>query len=905
MQTDMDNRVTNPNRSSREEQPVAGPSNTSQRQGFCGCCQILYNSVEQHILSTRHREALRRTRAHVSCGSLMERFLQDVLQHHPHRYTDTQPTHADLPCLSTLPVPREELSEIYCGSDDGGVSVGTREEMPSSDDESCQTAQPEATVISWSRSQQQAPSPAVRMGRGAATSAQTAFDTGKVRVEHPPPEQNFPTLGFLHRTSGKSTPCKPHTTQLPHTTKADHCQIQPSAHPSSSKTPHQRHESPQLQHRKAHRKTNRHRESSDSNPGSPASPDTTYMTSEALSEPLQPRAWTTATSPWKEPHRKQMTSEQSDQIQEVIEDVIVRHCYGHSPIPKRQDDPKRQEDEGSFHISLQSIGESKDSEEWDTTMQVALEKITTEDKYLACLTDVHVNLEDQEYENQLTAALNTVPEIMEAKAVKAKENTVEDIIPDLPHIPQSFIGKTWAQVMFEDDLKVEGMVREFRQGRFLCYFDSESLAKFGKHCRKGKKCKNQEKVDDVECKDVLPLMEHNEEDPNHSLVFRKTRQRIYRMASRCQVVKVSHGTQTAPLSCPVVRRRTVPDTGAMQSSSEPQRDPNLEQTPDMKTRLCALKLPASYCRIMTPVQPRTVVYVLSSPDAGQGTFKPTPIKRIGRKRKSGDEEYALKYKYKKTPLKYYDPLTNRILKTPPKGMPSTPTTKCLSHVRQLFRSLSPDINKEHHGSTQRRSPRSSRKGGSEGSMADLCASTSGSCLDNGGPSEPSSSMSSSRKALFSHSSISSSSRFLLGQLMPTVSHTDSSSRASAPPLADSNLRVAGCDREQDRGEAHIDQLPVSRRLRRQGVVEKPLTPPKKPSSPGYRSKRKSARTSSRAKPNSLLQQRLSSRGAAGSRVSTRNRTPTRASPRSAKLAVKHLEGPRTKAGLELIKSAGE
>ncbi|KTG01367.1 hypothetical protein cypCar_00036371, partial [Cyprinus carpio] len=76
-------------RTSRGEEPVAGPS-CSQRQGYCSCCQVLYNSVEQHILSAQHREVVRAARANVSSGSLLERFLQDVLQHHPHRYSDTR-----------------------------------------------------------------------------------------------------------------------------------------------------------------------------------------------------------------------------------------------------------------------------------------------------------------------------------------------------------------------------------------------------------------------------------------------------------------------------------------------------------------------------------------------------------------------------------------------------------------------------------------------------------------------------------------------------------------------------------------------------------------------------------------------------------------------------------------------
>ncbi|XP_072539801.1 DBF4-type zinc finger-containing protein 2 isoform X2 [Salminus brasiliensis] len=878
------------NRTSRGEQPVAGPSNTSQRQGFCSCCQVLYNSVEQHILSTRHREVVRATRANVSSGSLMERFLQDVLQHHPHRYNDTRPTHADLPCLSTLPVPREVLSEVYCGSEDDGASVGTREEMPSSDEESCQMLQAEATATSRGRSQHPPEtSLCVPLGSGAGTSAQTGLGTKRTRMEPPASEKYSPTQGFLHRTSGKSAMDKPHaSSQLAQTVNPECSQAQPSRQPCSSETPPPHPSAPQFLHRKAHRKTNKHKEGSDTSPGSRASLATKCITSKGqpgLSRPTvkEPALWTAVPPPWRGLHRERTFSEQSDHIREVIEEVIERYCYGRCPKPNRQ------EDESSFNLSLHSKSESKDSEDWDNTLQVALQKSATEDKHLACLMEVHINLEDQGYKTQLDTALNTVLESEQTGPEEAKENKAEEIFPDLPHIPQSFVGKTWAQVMFEDDVKIDCMVKEFRQGHFRCYFDSESLAKFGKHCKKGKKNKNQEKkTDDAECKDVMPLVEHHEEDPEYTPVFRKTRRRIYRMASRCQVVKVSHGTQTVSPSCPVIRRKPLPETGTFSNDPVPQKDPSPERTPDMKTRLCALKLPASYGRIMSPLQPKTVVYVLSSPDGGQGTLKPTPVKKMGRKRKSSDAECALKYKYKKTPLKYYDPLTNRILKTPPKGMSSTRSTKSLSHVRQLFRSLSPDINKERHGSAHGRSPRGSRKGRGGSSMADLCASTSGSCLDSGGPSEPGSSMSSSRRALFSRSSISSGSRFLLGHLMPCASHTDSSSRTQAPSHADGSFKVAAADLEEDHAQAQVDHPPVRRRSQRQGVKEKPLTPAKKPSSPPYRTKRKSVKAGPRAKSRSTLQRKVSTRVAAGGRVSPRIKNSTRASLRStasSKLAV--------------------
>ncbi|XP_062852909.1 DBF4-type zinc finger-containing protein 2 [Trichomycterus rosablanca] len=858
-------------RPSSVEQPVAGPSNTSQRQGFCSYCQVLYNSVEQHIASSGHKEVVQRAaRANVSPGGLMERFLRDVLQHHPHCYNDTRPTHADLPFLSTLPIPKEELSELHCGSEHDGLSVGTREDMPSSDDESCQIVQAEATSYRSTHQQQAGTSAAGPMDFVSETHSRTSIKSGKVKNEPPVPEKYSPTQGFFHRTSGDSAVDKQHTSQQLTQTP----QTQPCEQPGSSHTLLvTQHGSSHVQHRKAHRKTNRHRKNSNSSLGSPASPATKCITSKAphgQSQPAlaEPVVEFSVLPSRKDSQREWMYSNESDQICKVIEEVIERHCYGRSP---KSNQP---EEESVFHFSLRSRSESKDSEEWDNALQITEKKPTTEEKHLAGLRQIHINLEDEGYKSQLDTALNTVLEGEQAEPKEVKESKVEEIIPDLPHIPPSFVGKTWTQVMFEDDLKIEQMVKEFRQGQFRCYFDSESLAKFGKRCRKGKRTKKREKiVDDIEFKDVLPLAEHYEEDEKRLPVFRKTRHKIYRMASRCQVVKVSHGTQTAPLSYPVVRRQTLTEARSLHTKPHFQKDRSPERTPDMTTRLCALKLPASYCKIMSPVQPKTVVYVLSSPDAGQGTLKPALIKRIGRKRKSNDEECTPKYKYKKTPLKYYDPLTNRILKTPPRSTPSTPMTKSLSHVRQLFRSLSPDINKEFPGSVQGRSPRGSKKDSSV--MADLCPSTSGSCLNSSGPSEPGSSQSSSRRALFSHSSISTSSYFF-GHIRSSASH--SSSKAKASSYAGSSLKVEGTMQAEDHAQAHKDQPPVRRRKQSPRVTEKTLTPAKKPSAPPYRTKRKSAKA--RAKSGNILQQRLSTRIAAGCRVSPRNKTPTRASARS-------------------------
>ncbi|XP_056315636.1 DBF4-type zinc finger-containing protein 2 isoform X1 [Danio aesculapii] len=838
----------------RREEPVAG-SSSYQRQGYCSCCQVLYNSVEQHILSAQHREVVRVSRANVSSGSLLERFLQDVLQHHPHHYSDTRPTHADLPLLTTPLVPKEVLSEVYCGSDDDGVSVGTREEMPTSDEESCQMLQV-ATAA-----------PAVTIDLTANTDLQTASQKGKMVPEQPPPEKYSPSQGFLHRTSGSSANDKLHKSQFTLPVQRESSHTHPSGHPPSEGAPVSK--TGAVEHRKAHKKTNRDNEGSDTIKASCAPPAAKCITSKDQPETFRSvtensTKWISALPPWKGPHREQTFSNLSDQIRDVIEEVIEKYCYGLKV--------DQQEEDGSFLLSPQSVSDSKGSEEWDNAIQVALGKTKGKENNLAQLLEVHIDLEDQTYQTQLDTALNTLgtPE-------EPKQNAEDNVIPDLPHIPQSFVGKTWTQVMFEDDIKIDSIVKEFQQGQFRCYFDSESLAMFGKHCKKRRKNKKQDKKEQTETvelnpTDILPLIEHNEEDPKHSAVLvRKTRQKYYRQASRCQVVKISHGTQTIPLSCPIVRSKPTQETFPSAYNDEPHQCPSPERTPDMKTRLCALKLPTSYCKIMSPLQPKTVVYVLSSPDGGQGMSKPTPIKKAGRKRKSCDSDGGLKYKYKKTPLKFYDPLTNRILKSPPKGMSSPPNSKSLSHVRQLFRSLSPDINKERQG----QSPGGSRKGRGKRSMVDLCTTTSDSILESGGPSEPGSSLTSSRRAIFTRSSISSRSCLLLGHLTPSA-HVDDSSKAHSHSCAGSSYKVGGLEQEERIQQTPVDQTPIRRSLRRAGL----LTPAKRPSVPPYRTKRKSAKQQRKVKSQGSLQRSVSSHISAECRTSPRNKSPGRASLRS-------------------------
>lgn len=177
------------------------------------------------------------------------------------------------------------------------------------------------------------------------------------------------------------------------------------------------------------------------------------------------------------------------------------------------------------------------------------------------------------------------------------------------------------------------------------------------------------------------------------------------------MVKVSHSTQTVRLVVPAVRQAASVATPFFVPAAN---QDAAERTPDVAT--CRF-LPQSHSNIITPVQPRTsLVYLLCSPsDPAPTSTLGSASKRCRKKRRPLDLQ-GLKVKYKQVPVRFYDPSSNRILKNPPKGYlcdrgstHSCPPPPC---VRQLFRSLSPDLNTDRavgegvSGSPAAKSPRS-------------------------------------------------------------------------------------------------------------------------------------------------------------------------------------------------------
>ncbi|XP_076006211.1 DBF4-type zinc finger-containing protein 2 isoform X2 [Genypterus blacodes] len=623
-----------------ESQP--GPSSCQpSRRGYCGYCRVLYGNLEQHLSSLRHMDSVRASSRSCSSTStkcsLLERFLQDVLQHHPHHYSDPRPPPADLtlpPADLTLPsaplLPRAELDEL------NRCLLERRWDTPTSEDSSCELA---------------------NQKKDGGVCSRVEKDEGQKSVSDPITEQD----------KGETA-------------------LTPEAHT---------HSAPSV-HRKAHRKTNR-RKNKDSSPSSPPHSGPGPRPHTHL------RPWLSWQKERREVQKEEaFSSDHSDPVNETIEEVIHKCCHGFSSTPGQQ------EDTDSLHLVLDSL--KSQSEDWDSPVQAVLQLDThpshtpvqtsrSEGRGHSCLMDMQVDIEDQFYSYQLDSVLHSERRAVGGAWQEQGYRTlpIEKILPVPAHIPESFMGKTWPQIEQEDEKKVERLVRQFNRAKFLCYFDSESLARFGR--RSQEKTRRRHESDTG----ILPLLVHDEDDPLYISKYR--RGRSFRMASRCQVVKVSHSTQTVQLVVPAVRQPALEALPLnIHPASRNSAEIPSERTPEAPTPGNLWRLPPSYSHIITPLQPRTsLVYLLCSPSSPvpkHSSLTGSASKRCRRKKRPMDHVVrGLKVKYKRLPFKFYDPNRNRILQNAPKGSrwhcSSAPTNKPTpACVRQLFRSLSPDLNTE-------------------------------------------------------------------------------------------------------------------------------------------------------------------------------------------------------------------
>lgn len=102
------------------------------------------------------------------------------------------------------------------------------------------------------------------------------------------------------------------------------------------------------------------------------------------------------------------------------------------------------------------------------------------DQHVSHLMEVQVDFEDQTYAQQLERALQRQQRAADGARLEKGfwSLPIEEILPAPEYIPESFKGKTWAQIEQEDEEKVEKLVKQFRKEKFVCYFDSESLARY-------------------------------------------------------------------------------------------------------------------------------------------------------------------------------------------------------------------------------------------------------------------------------------------------------------------------------------------------------------------------------------------------------------------------------------------
>lgn len=178
-------------------------------------------------------------------------------------------------------------------------------------------------------------------------------------------------------------------------------------------------------------------------------------------------------------------------------------------------------------------------------------------------------------------------------------------------------------------------------------------------------------------------------------VVRRKGKQSFRVASRCQVVKLSQTTQTVHLLHPEVRsanQEPTPFSANQEPGTAVTQRPTGEEVWDC--------LPSRYSPIMTPLQPQTSLLYLLAPASSQAPWRhpltmpsgfahllaPSSASKRCRKKRRSLDLHGSKVKYKQFPVRFYDPNRHRVLNFP---FSSGPAPSCR---RQLFRSLSPDPN---------------------------------------------------------------------------------------------------------------------------------------------------------------------------------------------------------------------
>lgn len=695
------------------------------RQGYCSCCQVHYINLVKHLASDNHRQLSTCNRNRLGTSMLMERFLQDVHLYHPQNYHDIRPTHDDIPETNILSSTKEDQPSNPTSEPSSSMVRSQSLDINNLSGDCSKYNYKKMTFTQFhdrnheqGHSSNSVPHQSILTLNYTLAGCQESEGKAVNIVTYSSPFKTLPLNSPSEQSMKNNSFETPHSVLCVESSKNNktNCRKE-KRHPVLNVTTCS---TTGLQKKQFHSQGSFYNVTSGTLCGVKNTFKSQEGTDNILRDCLVDKKQKDATDEcdgFKALRDKEINLLRGNKttVDDIIDEVIWKYCHESSSKMLQEEDK-----ESVLSLNVQSIvgytEASSLSFNWNVPLQ--FEDDNSKMINLDFLKESNVNV-DEDYKSKLKCVLRTSPN----KEKDIKPDPEEEILPALPHVPPSFVGKTWSQVMYEDDLKVEALVKQFRKGKFHCYFeDGPFRNSASKRHHKNLEIENkwELKIEDwkeSENINVLPLLDHHSDInsvKSEKLLqpkLPKACKRTWRQASRCQVVKVSHGTQTSLVNFPVVRKKVLKNEqkGVFEFVEE--------KTPDMKTRMCALKLPESYTKILTPLQPKNMVYVLSHPDLKPSTSKAASIYSRGRNQYSTDSRDSAFYKYKQSTLKYYDPLTNRILKTPPRNSMRGTSIKA-SCVRKLFRTLSSDANVDNIEFEQKESS-NSKKSLSSCSVASL------------------------------------------------------------------------------------------------------------------------------------------------------------------------------------------
>lgn len=207
-----------------------------------------------------------------------------------------------------------------------------------------------------------------------------------------------------------------------------------------------------------------------------------------------------------------------------------------------------------------------------------------------------------------------------------KKEVVDDVdkavIETSLYIPPSSIGRMWSRIIRENHSKINALMKEFKEGRFRCYFHEES--------------KTQtiflNKVQHITwpgfnhtTTSVQTLLDHDDfaggisdfgscavaiQKPHHhyTLAERFLSKQNWHVASQSQTEKVSHATQTSFMNYPLKKRKIV----RLEEESPKKQCVQSDGKEKKKLKIETIELPMSQTKVLEPGQSKPIIRILSS-----------------------------------------------------------------------------------------------------------------------------------------------------------------------------------------------------------------------------------------------------------------------------------------------------